>query len=156
LIDTMTPCTRTLSITTDLVEQTPEQLIVLGAGDPRVNKNPYELQGFRNRSPWFLNRAGVHFTLEHLPVDDVWMWAIGIPPVCLYMCPGESEQMPPLEGWQPQCEAVPGPAPTVMPSNKRLTKKRSTPRNMPQQAVTETPLSAQFKLFGRRLSVSSA
>jgi hypothetical protein len=38
LLDVTNPCVRTLSISSDVIETTPEQLIVLGAGDSRVNK----------------------------------------------------------------------------------------------------------------------
>ena len=43
-----------------------------------------------------------------------------------------------------------------MPSQKRLPKKKPSPRSAVQTEPAETPMSAQVKLFGRRLSVSSA
>ncbi len=110
-------CKRSLSITSPLIEDASRQYIALGAGSSVVN-GTFDLSGWHNGGPVYVNASGVSIVIEQLGARMGWVIGEKLPSVIYYgNNPGELNRIRPLHlHWTLVAGGVgEDPPPTVRP-----------------------------------------
>ncbi len=89
-------CKRSLSVTSPLIEAASQQYIALGAGSSVVN-GTFDLSGWHNGGPVYVNASGVSITIEKFGARKGWAIGEKFPSIIYYGNPGEVNRIRPLD-----------------------------------------------------------
>eukprot|EP01084_Bolivina_argentea_P016044 30062_1 len=111
-------CKRSLSVTSPLIEAASQQYIALGAGSSVVN-GTFDLSGWHNGGPVYVNASGVSITIEKFGARKGWAIGEKFPSIIYYGNPGEVNRIRPLDlHWTLVAGGVgEDPPPTLMSSS---------------------------------------